>query len=430
MPRPKTKTILALNAGNVLEWYDFVVFAYLAPYLSDEFFPSSDPIAGLIQTYGVFAAGYFARPIGGALYGFIGDRFGRSRALKISIIMMMVPTTLIAALPTHAEIGAAAAGLLIACRLLQGLAVGGEQGGANCYLVEISPPGRKGLFGSLAYTGTVFGILLGSLIVLVAKSSFTSDQMHEWAWRLPFLGGIAIAVIGILVRRHLHETPDFLAAKERGELTKHPLIHLVTEAPANALRMVCMLIYGTVSFYAVFVWLPTYATHFGNGTELDPQLINTLALVVLLVFLPLGGHMADRFGYKRVIAVTAIIAGLLSIPIFLAAINGWDTLLIALLVLFAINLAMPNGASPIALTDMMPPHLRYTGGAVAMNLSVALFGGTAPIVITWLIATTGSDLAPAWYLIAVSVVSFLVALTIRPTAFSVVRRTGLDAKPD
>ncbi|MEM7444822.1 MAG: MFS transporter [Pseudomonadota bacterium] len=414
----RTKTVVASNAGNVLEWYDFFIFAYLAPYLSDEFFPSSDPFAGLIQTYGVFALGYFARPIGGVIFGYLGDRFGRRLALRVSIVSMMVPTTLIAVVPTHQDIGTLAALLLIALRIIQGMSVGGEQGGSICYLVEVSPPGRKGLIGSLAYTGSVFGILLGSFVVLVAKSSFTSEEMHDWAWRIPFLGAILLGLIGLWVRRHLHETDDFLMAQERGQLTKQPLAHLFTEAPFGVLKMIGVILYTTVSFYTVFAWLPTYASHFGSGLQLDPQLINTVALLVLLCCLPIGGHLADRLGYKRVLIVPAFIGAILIVPIFLAAEAGSESLLMGLIMLFAVNMAMANGALPIAITDLMPAHLRFTGVAVTMNIEVAVFGGTVPLIATWLIATTGNQSAPAWYLIAISLVSILATLTITPGMYT------------
>lgn len=420
----RTRTVLASNAGNVLEWFDFVIFAYLAPYLSDEFFPSSDPITGLIQTYGVFAVGYFMRPLGGLIYGYIGDRYGRRRALRSSIMLMMVPTTLMAFLPTYGDVGALAAVLLIALRILQGLSVGGEQGGAICYLVEIAPKGRHGVFGSLAYTGTVFGILLGSLIVLLTKSVFSDDQMHEWAWRLPFIGGFLLGIVGLWLRRNLHETSAFTTARDQGLLVKHPFIQMLREAPIAAMQMVGAVLYGTVSFYTVFVWLPAYSAHFSSGGLPDPQLINTLALVVLLAFLPIGGHMADRYGYKLVLAVTALISALLIVPIFLVGESGAAALFLGLIVLFAINMAMPNGAAPVALTDMMPAHLRYTGVAFAMNLSVALFGGTVPLVATWLIHVTGDQTAPAWYVIGVAAVSFLTILTIRPTAEKRGRRSS------
>jgi len=418
MASARTRSVLASNAGNTLEWYDFVIFAYLAPYLSQAFFPSDDRVAGLIQTYGVFAVGYFMRPLGGVIFGWVGDRLGRKRALRVSIMAMIVPTTLMAVVPTHADIGVWAAALLILLRIAQGLSVGGEQGGAICYLVETAPPGRRGVFGSLAYTGTVFGILIGSAIVLLAKLLFTPDQMHAWAWRLPFAGGLVLGFIGLWLRRNLHETPDFLKARERGQLVIHPLMRLLREAPVDALKMVGVIVVGTVSFYTVFVWLPAYMPHFNSGASIDPQLASTVSLAVLLVFLPVGGWLADKIGYKRLLAVTALGFAVLIVPIFLAAEAGALGLTWALLVLFAINMAMPNGAAPVALTDMVPAHIRYTGVAVVMNVSVAMFGGTAPLIATWLIEVTGSRTAPAWYVIAAGLISFCVILTVRPSAES------------
>lgn len=409
----RINSVLASNAGNALEWYDFVIFAYLAPYLSANFFPADDPIAGLLQTYGVFAIGYLMRPLGGIIFGRIGDRLGRKKALLMSIAAMMIPTTLMALLPTHEDIGMWAPGLLIALRMAQGLSVGGEQAGAICYLVETAPDNRRGLFGSLAYTGTVFGILLGSAVVLLVKSGFTADAIDKWGWRIPFAGGLLLGLVSLWLRRNLYETPDFVAARARGALVSHPFFKVLRDAPIEAARMVGVIVGGTISFYTVFVWLPAYMPHFGNPSGLDPQIISTVSLIVLLAFIPVGGWLADAVGYKRLLAVASLGFAVLILPIFLvvqanAMIWTW-----VLLVLFAINLAMPNGAGPVALMDMMPTHLRYTGIALSMNLSVALFGGTAPLIATWLIETTRSPTAPAWYVIAASLFSFAVVLSLR-----------------
>src|SRR5262245_15280717 len=202
------RTSLAGGIGNLLEWYDFAVFGYFAPFISAQFFPAADPVAGLINTFGVFAAGYLMRPLGGVLFGQIGDRLGRARALQLSIFVMAVPTTLIAFLPTHAQIGVLAPALLVVLRLAQGLSIGGEFVGSCCYLVETAPAGRPGFFGSWSVFGTVGGMLLGSAVATLMHGFLSPEQLHAWGWRLPFLAGVLVGVVGWWMRRGVQETPE------------------------------------------------------------------------------------------------------------------------------------------------------------------------------------------------------------------------------
>jgi len=214
--RVELRALVAGNCGNVLEWYDFVVFAFLAPVIGARFFPSGDPLSSLLNAFGVFAVGHLVRPVGGLLFGQLGDRHGRKRALQLSVVAMAIPTALIAALPTYADAGILAPVLLVLLRLAQGGAFGGELVGSMCYLVEAAPPERRALFGSLTIVGIALGVLLASGVVAIARAVLPSETMHAWGWRLPFLGGLAIGAVGWWMRRGLAETPAFLRAVEAG----------------------------------------------------------------------------------------------------------------------------------------------------------------------------------------------------------------------
>lgn len=201
--------------GNILEWYDFAIFGFIAPIIGTLFFPEDDAMAGLIKTYGIFAAGYLMRPLGGVVFGFIGDKYGRKKALQLSIFMMAIPTVLLGCLPTHEQLGITATLLLILLRLLQGISVGGEWVGSVSFLVEIAPPGKKGLQGSWTLFGAIGGILLGSLVVTLMNNTLGNDAMLAWGWRIPFLAGILILIIGSWLRKGLVESPDFLKERKK-----------------------------------------------------------------------------------------------------------------------------------------------------------------------------------------------------------------------
>ena len=413
-PFAGTRTSLAGSIGNLLEWYDFAVFGYFAPFIGAQFFPAADAVAGLINTFGVFAAGYLVRPIGGVLFGPIGDRLGRARALQLSILVMAVPTTLISFLPTHAQAGILAPALLVILRLAQGLSVGGEYIGSCCYLVEAAPADRRGLFGSWAPLGTVAGMLLGSAVATLMHGLLSPEQLRTWGWRLPFLGGVLIGVVGWRMRRGVQETPEFARLRGAGRIEDRPVLQALREMPLRVLQVAgLVLLFGTAA-YTLFVWMPTYLTQFVTPPVPHALLINTLCMVILIATMPVAGLLADRFGYKVVLATATLMTGVLVYPLFVWIDSGTGIAAIVALTLFALTNGCIQGATPVAMADMFPPRLRFSGMALGFNLTLALFGGTAPLVATWLIATTGRLTAPAWYLVVIAAVTFIVTLTVQP----------------
>ena len=411
---PNWRKIISAAVGNVLEWYDFAVFGFFAPFISMQFFPSDDAISGLINTFGVFAAGYLVRPIGGVLFGRIGDRIGRKRALQISIVAMALPTTLIAFLPTHAEIGVWAAVLLVILRLTQGISVGGEFIGSICYLVEVAPAGRRGFFGSFAVLSAVAGMLLGSAVAAVLHGLLTAEQLEAWGWRLPFLGGVLIGLFGWWMRRTLEETPTFLELSAAGGIERQPLTAALREMPGRVCRVGAIVMLLGVAIYTLFIWMPTYLTHIVKPAVPHALLINTCAMGLLIALMPLAGALSDKIGPKPVLGAGALITALFAYPLFSWIDGGTLIAVIIAQIVFAVINGAVQGPIPAAMVSLFPARLRYSAIAVGYNISLAVFGGTAPLVATWLIHRTGDLAAPAWYLIGIAVITCLVTLTLRP----------------
>ena len=408
------KNVIAGVFGNVLEWYDFAVFGFLAPFISSLFFPADDPLAGLIKTYGIFAAGYLMRPIGGILFGHIGDRLGRKKALQLSIFMMAIPTVLVGFLPTHEQIGATAALLLIILRLAQGLSVGGELIGSVSYLVEIAPVKRKGLHGSWSLFSAVCGILLGSAVVTMISGLTDSDTMLDWGWRVPFISGVVILVVGFWLRKGLEESPVFEQAKEKGELEGFPLLEVLKEMPFRVLRLSGIILLFGAGFYILFVWMPTYLGKIVTPPVGHALLVNTLSMMVLIVVIPLAGLLSDHYGRKQVMLTGIILMGVLAYPLFILIDQGVLWIALAAQLVFAVLMGLIQGPLPAFMVEMFPARTRFSAIGLGYNLTLAVFGGTAPMICTWLIRETGDLTSPAIYLVVLSVISFICLLTFKP----------------
>ncbi len=394
--------------GSVLEWYDFAVFGFLAPIMSPLFFPDTDPIVGLIQTYGVFAAGYLMRPLGGVLFGYVADRIGRTQALKWSIAVMAVPTVLIGLLPTYEQWGVVATGSLILLRLIQGVSVGGELIASITFLVESAPPKRRALYGSWAIFGGIGGILLGSAVVSITEALVAPEQMATVGWRIPFLLGVVIFLVGRWLRASL--SAESVVAQATDTL---PVVRVLRQHLGSVLHLfAAMLIYST-SFYILFVWMPTYQTRMLPNPVDHAMDVNTITMLVLLLLVPVAGALGDRFGYRRIIVSGVALTGILAYPLFLWIDTGTFVAALSAGLIFAITVSWVQGPMPAVLAETFPKDIRNTGIGVAYNLVLGLMGGTAPMVCTWLIASTGNDAAPAYYLMVLAVIS-LIALSTLP----------------
>ena len=417
------RTTLAGIAGNVMEWYDFAVYGYFAPIIGRHFFPSDDPTSSLIAAFGVFAAGFLMRPIGGLVFGYIGDRIGRKMALTVSVLAMAIPTCLIGLVPSHAVLGSAASVLLVILRMVQGLSVGGEYTTSVVFLVESAPPGKRGLAASWSTVGAVAGTLLGSAVGAVLTSVLTAEVVEAWAWRLPFVLGLAVGLAGLYIREHIPESPT--DRKQTDQLPGGPLLDALRTQGVAMLRISVLNVFNAVGFYTAFVYLVTYfekVAHLSAAAALD---INSLNMLVLLVVLPLAGALSDRIGRKPVLLAAAAGGLILAWPLF--RLMDHPVLSIACLgqLGLALLVGMFCGVIPVTMVEAFPARVRCSAVSIGYNLCLGIIGGTTPLVATWLIQRSHDDLSPAYYVMASAAISLVAVVCLpKPPAFEAVQASA------
>ncbi len=408
----KARTVLAGAIGNVLEWYDFALFAYFAPVIGERFFPSTNPIASLLDTFGVFALGFLMRPIGGILFGHIGDRIGRKKALEWSVLLMAVPTTCIGLLPTFAEIGILAPILLTLIRILQGISVGGEYIGSISFLGEHAPAGRRGYVASWAGFGGGFGNLMGSAVAALTTGLLAGPTLDSWGWRVPFLCGIFVGLVGLWLRLGIAESPRFEQAAESGDVAKAPFFEVFRDERRALAQTVGLSLMLSVGFYLPWVWLPTWLATINRPPLPEALTVNTIAMTVMVLMLPLGGWLSDRVGRKPVILAGCAGFVLFSYPLFLLLSRGTFAAALQAQLVFAVLAMLATGPASATYVELFPTRTRTTGIGCAYNCTQAVVGGTAPLLATWLIGATGVPLAPAFYLMLAAALGGFTALTI------------------
>lgn len=410
--RALRKTVVAGAIGNVLEWYDFALYGYFAPVFAVLFFPSADPSLSLIAAFGVFAIGFLARPLGALLFGYWGDTKGRREALAWSIILMALPTCLVGLLPTYGQIGLAAPIALTALRFLQGLSVGGEFTGSVTFLVEHAAPTERGYVGSWAGFSAQIGALLGSGIGTLATVSLTQDALQQWGWRIPFVAGSLIALIGWYLRQHIPESPAFEQLRRTGVVSSSPLRDVLTSHRVPMAQVIGLVLLHGVGFYVFYVYLPTYLTTVTNLSMGTVLTINTVCMALLAVLIPLMGKLSDRVGQRSLLLVGAASLALTTVPLFTWFSGDHLAPILAAQIIMTVLLACYMGPFFATVATLFPTPQRYTGLSVAYNAASALFGGTAPLMATLAMEWSGNPLAPGWYVSLCALLSLIVCCTI------------------
>jgi MHS family proline/betaine transporter-like MFS transporter len=406
-----TKTAIpAAVIGTVLEWYDFAVYAYVAGILASQFFSKENPTAGLLSAFATFGLGFVARPLGGLVIGRAGDAVGRKPALLFTFVLMAIATAAIGVIPNYAEIGVLAPILLLVCRLAQGFAAGGEWGSSTAFIAEWAPHGRRGFLASLQQTSVVGGLLLGSGVTALMHTLFSGAQMESWGWRVPFLLGILLLPVGVYMRQNVGETPAYHEKRS-------------TTPPAGSLWAAAWRAFGftilwTVAFYILLAYMPTFTQKYGGLSPASSLWSNTIGLFVAAVAIPIFGSWSDRAGRKPLLLVAGVGFLVLTYPLF-AVVTTHPGLgaVIVVQIIFALLIGFYSGAGPAAICELFPTLGRSMWMSASYSLAVAIFGGFAPFIATWLIARTGSPLAPTYYLIASAIVTTIVFLRLRETAF-------------
>lgn len=421
-PKAVRKAVRGAAIGNTVEWYDFAIYSTLATYIADQFFPSGDETAALLSTFAVFAAAFFMRPLGGFFFGPLGDRIGRQRVLALVILLMSGSTFLIGLVPSYESIGVAAPLLLLLLRCVQGFSAGGEYGSGACYLAEFAPDRHRGFVVSFLVWSVVVGFLLGSLTVTGLETLLSESAMNSYGWRIPFLIAGVLGVVGLYIRLRLGDTPEFETLREEGEVSESPLKEALKSSWRPILQIAGLVVIHNVGFYIVFTYLPTYFTKTLEFTKTNAFVSIIIASTVAIILIPPLGALSDRIGRKPLLIAGAVGFAIFAYPLFMLLNTGSLAAAIAAHAGLAAIESVFVSASLAAGAELFATRVRSSGYSIGYNVSVAIFGGTAPYVATWLVARTGNELPPAFYVIAAAIITLATIMTMRETAAQPLRQ--------
>lgn len=423
------KVVLAGAIGNALEWYDFTIYAFFVPIIATQFFPNKDPFLSILATFGVFAIGFLVRPLGAILFGYIGDHAGRKKALVLSMIMMSFPTFLMGILPNYHAIGVLAPLLLIGLRMVQGLAVSGELTTATVFLIEHADLNRRGMAGSLAMAGALFGMVLSAIFATLITGWVSDTQLSAWGWRVPFILGGLIGVLGLVVRLRSIEPAVYEQAQahvNRGRQSVSVLGHI----SSLNYRTLCVGIFLTsimaIANYFLIAYFNTFLVE-TQGLALRPvMLVNTIAITLQVSMTILMGRASDYVGRHVVLASGIVSLTVLIYPIFWLLTQHDIYLALVGEVLFALSAGALTGVIPTTLAELFDTYHRNMGISISYNIALAFFGGTAPLIAIALVASTHDVYAPAWYLIGIAFIAFVALLTLRKSSLNLFCQTQFN----
>ncbi|AFC84562.1 glycine betaine/L-proline transporter ProP [Frateuria aurantia] len=415
------RAVAATALGNAMEWFDFGVYSYIAVTLGKVFFPAGSSVVQTLASLATFAVGFLIRPVGGLVFGPLGDKFGRKRILALTMIMMAASTFSIAFIPSYASIGIAAPILLMLARLLQGFSTGGEYGGAATFIAEYSTDRRRGFMGSWLEFGTMVGYIGGACIVTLLTSTLSSESLLSWGWRVPFLIAGPLGLMGLYMRLKLEESPAFQAYSDSVEHEEHEkpaygLGSLIRIHGRQLLKAVGLVLVFNVTDYMLLSYLPSYMTSVLNYSETRGLWMVLLVMVLMLPCNVLGGLMSDRFGRKPMILTASLAMVVLAIPCIKLIGSGMDLEIFIGFMLLALCLVAYTSSMPSTLPALFYTPVRYSALSIAFNVSVSLFGGTTPLATAWLIEKTHNTMVPAYYLMVAGVIGVITILCVRETA--------------
>ncbi|MGA5137255.1 MFS transporter [Streptomyces azureus] len=412
------RQLLAASVGNAVEWYDWYAYTFLATYIAAQVFPKSadNSLVPLLSTFAVFAVGFFMRPVGGLLMGAVADRHGRRTALTVTILLMGGSSLLVGLTPTYAAVGVLAPVILVLARLLQGLSVGGEFAASTTFLVESAGPGRRGLFSSFQYVSTTVGQLVASGIATLLVDTLSDGQMNGWGWRVPFVLGAVLSLVGFWIRQGAQET----RSAEQQKAPRPGLFEALRRHPRESLLIGGITAGGTIAYYTWTSYLPTYAELNAGLEKSDALLASTISLAFFALLQPLGGLLSDRFGRRPLLLFFGLGFALLTVPLLHALRDSFAVLLLV----SCAGMVLLTGFTSISAAvnaEIFPPRVRAAGIGFPYSLTVALFGGTAPYVGTLFKEVGHAGLFP-WYVAVLCLLSSLVYLRLPETAHTPLRR--------
>ncbi|HUX80205.1 MAG TPA: MFS transporter [Alphaproteobacteria bacterium] len=407
------KSIISSSIGNVLEWYEYALYAYFSTVISTLFFPTNDRFVSIILTFSTFAVGLAARPFGGIIFGYIGDKFSRKKMLTITILLMSIPTLCIGFLPTYEKIGLAAPLILIFLRIIQGVALGGEFGASCVYLYESVPQGKRGFFGSFALTGVGMGLVLSACTILIVESWVSKETLYAYAWRIPFFISVIGSLLAFYMRRNLLETPDFLSVQQEQTIVRNPLLELFSNHKASLLGLFAIFLTTQISFFVVFIFGKTMMIDFLHYDSRTAGQFNLTTMVSYTISTMAFGYLSDKIN-KRYIILFGTIGIFVSVFPFIHSLeNGFSALIFIMSLLLGAFIGMTEGTLNPIVAETFPTNIRATSVAFCWNFTSIAFGGVAPIISMWLIQNGGGVSAVAYYLMfacTVTIVSTLYML--------------------
>ena len=426
--RKNKKVLIASLTGSSIEWFDYFLYGTAAALVFNKiFFPMVDPVIGLILSYLSFSLTFFIRPIGGVLFAHIGDRIGRKKTLVLTLSLMGGATVMIGLLPTYDMIGMWAPALLILMRIIQGMGIGGEWGGALLLAYEYAPEKRKGFFGSIPQAGVTIGMLMATFIVSL-MTLFSEEDFLSWGWRIPFLLSSVLVILGLWIRKDIDETPDFQKVKKSGQVAKAPLRDTIKHHWREVLIAAGLKVVETAPFYIFSTFVVSYATTTLTYQKSQALEAVTLGALVATIMIPLMGLLSDRVGRQRIYAVSVFVLGLFIVPWFMLLNTGttWG-LVLATVIAFGVLWAPVTAVLGTLCSEIFSANVRYTGITLGYQLGAALAGGTAPLIATGLLAKYDGNWIPvAWYLgvtVAISLIAIFCASRIN-------RERHLQAQPE
>ena len=398
------RVVVAATVGTALEWFDLVVYGFFAVVIAKLFFPTASELTSLLLAMGTFGGSYLMRPLGALLLGSYSDRVGRKKGLTLSIALMAIGTLMIAATPSYASIGLAAPAIVVAGRLIQGISAGGEFGASTSFLVEHSPRSRRGFYASFQMAAQGGTAVIASLFGTLLTRYLTPEQLLSWGWRIPFIFGLLIIPVAYFIRRHVDETPVFIRDAHAGS----PIRETFSDNKMRLVLAICIYVLVTASSYVIILYMPTLAI---KQLQLDPSLAFAGTLLmggIQMIACPIAGAIADRGGRKRVLLFAAATLGLVVLPLFAWLIARPSPFaFVAICAILGLIVSGYQGPMPAVLSELFPSRVRTTGLALTHNLAVAIFGGFAPLVLTWGMSATHSKLVPAAYVTTAAVISVI-----------------------
>lgn len=430
-PSRLRRAITASAMGNATEWFDYGVYAYVATYIGKAFFPEADPTAQTLFALLGFAVSFVLRPIGGMFWGPLGDRIGRQKVLAATILLMSGATFTLGLLPSYDTLGIFAPILLIVLRMIQGFSTGGEYGGAATFMAEYSPDKKRGFFGSFLEFGTLAGTTLGALVALSTETILGEEAMAAYGWRIPFLIAGPLGLVGLYLRMKLDDTPVFteLEASGGAEKDTRSQVRDLLSYWRPLLTLGGLVVALNITYYTLLAYMPTYLKETIGMSGTDSLTLLIIGQVAMMAVIPFAGRLSDRVGRKPLWLASLVGIFVLSLPMFMLMAQSYLLAIVGFAVLgllFVLQLSTISATFPA----MFPTHVRYAGFAIAYNISTALFGGTAPAVNEWLIGVTGTDLAPAFSMMASCVVGLVALKFVTETAGASLRGRDLPGVED